>query len=769
MNIGQWVIRHRWPVIVASVLLLVSSAYGLKYLGFESDNRIFFGPDNPELKALEAFENTYTRMNTVFFVVEAPEGDVFTPETLSAIEVLTRRSWQIPYSGRVDSITNFQHTSVSGDELIVADLVSGAEGLSPDELKEARRIALSEPMLAGRLVSDDGRVAGVFVTILVSDDIDVVKEVSDFSKALAADFERENPGLNLYLSGGVIFDNAIAEVSQSDMGKLIPIMMAVMVLAIYLSLRSVSATVSTVIVIVASAVTGMGLAGWLGYNINTASAMAPVIILTLAVADSIHVLLATFDALGSGRGKDEAIVESLRVNLQPVFLTSITTAIGFLSMNFSDAPPFHDLGNIVAIGVMAAFFYSILLLPALTSLLPVGSTKEQRCICSHAVASAFGDFVVKRQGVLLVSMSSLMLVLAFGITRIELNDNFIEYFDEELKIRKHTNFVIENLTGLDVVEFSVPSGEDGGINDPAYLRNVEEFANWFRAEPGILHVTAITDILKRLNRDMHGGDPAYYTVPEERDLAAQYLFLYEMSLPFGLDLNDRIDVGKSATRLTALLDDMSASEWRELEVKSNAWVEANLPERMRSPATGVTLIFAHISERNINGMLVGTALALVLISAILVFALRSPAIGVLSLVPNLAPALMAFGLWGLVVGQVGLAVAVVSALSLGIVVDDTVHFLSKYLRARRELGFNAEDAVRHSFKTVGAAITATSVILTSGFLVLAFSGFKVNSSMGLLTAIAIGFALVADLLFLPPLLMRFARKRRRDLRTGAYI
>jgi hypothetical protein len=168
-------------------------------------------------------------------------------------------------------------------------------------------------------------------------------------------------------------------------------------------------------------------------------------------------------------------------------------------------------------------------------------------------------------------------------------------------------------------------------------------------------------------------------------------------------------------------------------------------------------MFSHIGERNIRSMLTGTALALVLISGILAVALRSVKIGLISLIPNLVPALTAFGLWGFIVGQVGLAVSVVTAMSLGIVVDDTVHFLSKYLRARREQGKSAEDAVRYSFHTVGTALWSTSLILVAGFYILTFSGFTLNADMGLLTAIVIAIALVVDFLFLPPLLMKLDR------------
>ncbi|MCK5917424.1 MAG: MMPL family transporter [Cocleimonas sp.] len=272
-------------------------------------------------------------------------------------------------------------------------------------------------------------------------------------------------------------------------------------------------------------------------------------------------------------------------------------------------------------------------------------------------------------------------------------------------------------------------------------------------------VATFADTMKRLNQNMNQNDPAMYKVPKSSNLAAQYLLLYEMSLPYGMDLNNRIDVDKASTRLTVILQRTSAKRLRDLDEDARAWMKSNLPEHMFSYGTGLSVVFAHISKRNIDTMLKGISLALILISLILIFALRSLKYGLISLIPNLFPAILAFGLWGYIDGQIGLAVAVVAAISLGIVVDDTVHFLTKYLRARKEKKLSAEDAVRYSFHTVGVAIVVTSM---AGFAVLTLSGFYVNYSMGVLTVIAILFALITDFFFLPPLLIAADKERAKD-------
>jgi hypothetical protein len=273
-----------------------------------------------------------------------------------------------------------------------------------------------------------------------------------------------------------------------------------------------------------------------------------------------------------------------------------------------------------------------------------------------------------------------------------------------------------------------------------------------------MHVSSLSDTMKRLNMNLHGDDPAWYRIPQSRELAAQYLLLYEMSLPYGLDLNNQINVDKSATKLDVSIRSISSNGTIALEERAQRWLEKNAPATMQAHGASPSIMFSHIGARNIRSMLWGTTAALVLISVILIFALRSLRIGLISLVPNLVPAAMAFGLWGLLVGQVGLALSVVAGMTLGIVVDDTVHFLSKYLRARREEGLSPEDAVRYAFHTVGTALWTTSVVLIAGFLVLTWSPFEINSGMGLLTAITIGLALVADFLLLPTLLMTLDKR-----------
>lgn len=759
---GVGVLRWRWPILALTLLFVVFMAAGGQYIKISNDSRIFFSADNPQLLAFEALEATYTEANTVLIAVapkpESSATGIFTGDALTAVAELTEEGWLLPYSTRVDSLTNFSHTWADGDKLIVEDLVAYPADLRPQDLARIENVALSEIQLVNRLVAADGRTTAVLVNFVLPDEsAEAVTEISGKVKEIVAAARAQHPDLNYYVTGSVITSRAFGDATFDDLSTLGPIIILVIAVVMALLLRSITGTIATLLVVLFAATTAMGFAGWSGMILSSGNVGAPTIIMTVAIAHSVHVISTIMLGMRAGLAKRKAILESLRVNFHPVFLTTITTAIGFLSMNFSDAPPFHNLGNLVALGVVSAFVFSLTFVPALIYILPF--RVRMRREGQTAFFDSFGAFVVRRRTPLLVGMTALIIGLAAGVPQIELNDNWTKYFDERYEFRRDTDYIINNLSGVEVFEFSLPAGGDGAINDPEYIARVDQFAEWYRDQPKIIHVSAFPDIMKRLNMNMHGDDPDYYRIPEEHDLAAQYLLLYELSLPFGRDLNDQIDVAKSTTRMTVVGRDMSAREQRESANAANQWLQDNMPPEMAAEATGLTMMFAYISKRNIEGMLRGTVIAMALISLILIVALKSIPIGLLSLMPNFVPAAMSFGLWGYMIGHVGVAASVVTAVTFGIVVDDTIHFLSKYLRARRERKLDPQQAVRFAFSSVGHALWTTTAVLALGFAVLATSGFEVNWSLGILTAMTIIIALAADFFFLPPLLMRFDRSK----------
>ncbi len=751
-----FIINNKWLIVFLSILIALPAISGIRHIHFNHDYKAFFSEDNPELNAFETIQNTYTKTDSVLISIFPEDNrDVFDRDVLAAIEELTEQSWLLPHALRADSVTNFQYTKAEGDDLIVRPLVEGAKDLSDEQRDHIKDIALNEPHLVNLLVNKSSKAAGVLVTFqMPGQSIDEMPQIADAAKAMIAKVQNTYP-VDVRLTGSVMLNNAFFQSASKDAATLMPLMYLIIIVATFFIVRSLSATFGSIVVLLFSILTALGIGGWLGILLTPPSASAPTIITTLAIADSMHFILGMVVCLRKGMAKYEAIVESLRINLQPIFLTSLTTAIGFLTLNFSDAPPFRDMGNLTAIGVVAAFFYSVVLLPALLAILPMKQQTERKS--GRFSMQSIADFVIKkRKPVLIVSLFVSVFFMAL-LPLNETNDDIIAYFDTSMEFRQDTDMTLDKLTGIYQIEFSLESGETYGVSSPNYLNNVERFAEWLRGQPEVIHVSSVTDTFKRINKSLHEDKQEWYRLPTDREQAAQYLLLYEMSLPFGLDLNNQIDLNKSATRLVATVNGMKTVQIIGFTDRAERWLKNNAG--FDAIGTGAIVMFSHINKRNIDSMMEGTVIAILVISLIIMIALKSFNIGVISLIPNILPLALTFGIWALLDGEINVAASIVLSMALGIVVDDTVHFLSKYIRGRREHNYSAEQAVSYAFRHVGGAIIATSIILIAGFMLLAQSSFAHNSVMAQLTAIAVGVAVVADFLLLPALLISLDKKR----------
>ncbi len=749
--------RTRLWLVLACLAAIVISAIGAPSLSFTNDSRVFFAEDNPERAALQRLEQSFDVAQTAVLAL-APKSGIQTGSVdgalgaagLAALADAARRARGLPDIAAINSPLSTPLPRWAAGRLEVSALLD-AQALAHDEL--ARRIR-AEPLFRGWLLSPDGNVTALMLNLALpaGDSAAVDRSVAAIKKMIAV-LESDHPEFEFYLTGPVVGGATFGEATKRDMRTIMPAMAALVLVLLVVLLRSAGAVIGTLAVILAATLTAMGIAGWAGFVLNPGSAAAPSTILTLAIADSVHIVLGARQAMARGLGKPAAIAESLRFNLWPIFLTSATTAAGFLSMNASVSPPLRDLGNITAIGVAAAFIYSVTLLPALLFVLPLGG--RGRIGVEQRIMAALGAAIVRHRWVLFVVMAVLALGLGGGVSQIDLDDRFGEYLDSRYEFRRDTDFVARHLTGLDSIEHALPAGGPGRVADDDYLRALDGLGDWYRAQPGVVYVASLAEMAKRLNQARHGEDAEFYRLPETG--AAALLGEYADAAPAN-SAATLVDGGFSISRLSVIVDGHSSRQLRHLAEAADAWLAANAPQ-YAAPATGLALMYAHVSGRNIEAMLISTAAALVLISALLIFALRSPILGAFSLLPNLAPAVIALGLWGWLVGDLGLAGSVVTAMTLGIVVDNTIHFFNKYLGARRGLSAPAPVAVKYAFESVGGALAITTIILAAGFAMLSLSGFKVTASLGALTAITLVIALIADFLFLPPLLIALAKKK----------
>jgi predicted RND superfamily exporter protein len=740
--------RNPVLVVVVSFLIVFCFSTGLQYIKLTGDYREFFDKDNSHLESLESVQKTFTKNDNIAILVYSENGTVYDKDALNAIWSLTEKSWEIPYSRRVDSIANYQHSYASNDEVIIDHLIP--DSLNIPDSDEVKRITENEPSLIDRLVSRDGKLAVVNVTVILPEEnqTTAVSEVTDYVRSMIEKQKIKAPELSFRLIGVVALNDSFSRISQEDGATIIPAMFLLVLFLASLLLRSFGSLFSIFLVMLLSILGAMGLGGYLGMPVTNVSIQAPTIIMTIAIADCIHVLVTFRDRLRQGMNKLEAINDSLVLNYKPIILTSITTIISFLALNFSEAPPFRDLGNLVAMGVAIAMVLSLTLLPAFLYVLPIKvSVKEKE----DSLFSWFGNFLCDKRKTILPILILIIASLGIQFPNNELNDEVVKYFGEQTEFRQSVEMAERHLAGGLDISIVIDSKQQRGINDPEFLKALSEITDWLRQQPEAGHVTSLSDTIKRLNKNMNNDEEGYYRLPESKELAAQYIMLYELSLPYRLDLNNIINQDKSKTRLIVNVENIGSKEQVAFEKRIREFIQ-NYPVIKQTDIAGTGLIFAHISEKNMTSMVYGTLLVLALVSFMIGLFMRSVKLGLVSIISNLIPIIVGFGLWALLYGQINLAISIVSAATLGIVVDDTIHFLSKFKYALCQK-MSPRDAVIYTMENVGRAITFTTVALIAGFSLLMLSSLAINGLFGLSIIIVIAAAWVVDLFILPILLL----------------
>ncbi|NNF80553.1 MAG: MMPL family transporter, partial [Rhizobiales bacterium] len=590
-------------------------------------------------------------------------------------------------------------------------------GLRPEAKSEVPDVELvralwanHKPLLRPFMSVEGGVMAAI--ALIDANQVDIVKAV-DTIRQVKHRLQTDHQEISFKISGEAAMDATFMEAIVQDIIWIAPIQIGLIILLLMICLRSIMTTLVLLIVMGCAITITMGAAGWVGLQLNGVTSATPMILLGLAVATCIHLVIAWQQEMRARGDSVSALANSIQINAFPVFLTILSTVISFLCLNFSASPPFQQLGNLVAFGLVTTGVLAFTLLPALTSFLTAGAIPRSSFL--ETVFFKCGHYVVHHRAAFVLVLIFASCVAGWGLTKLTFDDRFSHYFSERFEFRRDTDFMEKHLTGLSVLTFPLSIKQATGRPRAPTVQQVVGFADWLAQQSKVTRVDGYSTLARRV---LDGATS-------------------ESAL-------NRVE-----PTITAVLSNASSAEIRQLAERSKTWL-GNHARGLSDGPVGTTLLAAYLSERNLNAMLLGTVAALVLVSLILLFALGNVRLGVISLVPNLVPMLLAYGAWGLTLGEMSFAATVVMALTFGIIVDDTVHFLSKYSRYR--MGASVEQSVAQSFRTVGVAITATTVAVASGFLALCFSGFLVNQHLGLLTLLIVCAAWLAVLFLLPPLL-----------------
>jgi uncharacterized protein len=732
------------------------------YFAEEYDVRIWFQETDPNIQTLNRFEAQFGNDEHLVIALHSKQG-IFTEETIEILVDLTEEVWRIPQILRVDSVTNYNITRVDGDDITIEPLIDLDRDVVNLNLIELKEEALKHRVIPRYLLSTDGHAAMIFApltpTLDGSPDYEhIVLKARDLVKSL-----KDNPDLTIHLSGEAVVNDAFREVSNDDMGLILPLMMIGIIAGLWFFFRSFWAVTLAMSVVLFSNLATLGFAFYWGFTYNQILSILPAILIAISIADSVHVMMTHFQFLGKGHSSFEAMRLSLKKNLLPTILTTISTTIGFLSLTVTELLPVRELGLLAALGCFLAWLITIFFLCPLLSLVKIQSAphfqKMKEVKNSSVRADNYISWLERWCKPVVVIFSVIMLTSLYFTTRIQVNSNPYDYFTDDVPVRHANNFVEKYFGGNAGPELMISTGVEDGIKDPDFLRRVEVLKNWLDEKPFVNKTLDIIDIVKDINQNLNGGDPNFYRIPDTQEQVAEMLFFYSFGLPQGMDLNNRMTLDYESMRMTVLWNVNDTRGWLknvgEIEEKAKSL-------GLNVETTGKFHLFQRMMDYVVMTFFQSVLMAMFLVAILMSILFRSIKLGLLSLIPNILPLIIGAGFMYVVGIPLNIGSAIVASVCIGIAIDDTIHFLSNYYRLRAE-GLGIKETMSQIMTFTGTALIYTTLLLVACFGLYMIGDFIPTFHFGLLCGVVLTMALLIDLMFLPAVLLLLDQRKRAKL------
>ncbi len=746
--------NHTKKIMATSLVLVIALSIGLIHFNSKNDVRIWFEEDDPKLNSLNFLEKTFGNDETLVIVVELPEdknGDLFTPQRMKVIQEVTQAAWQIPQVIRVESLSNYNYVTSKEDEIIVEPLIG--DNLQNDFLTKRKTIATEDQTIKGYLVDKEARLALIFAH-LVSSHVQTLKYREIISHARNIIKEHQGQELKFYLTGKAALNFAFEEVSMSDVQKIMPLLLLLVVGYLFWIFRSFKAMVLPFFIVFTTVTATLGLAFWMGMHFSAILAILPIILVAIAIADSVHIMVNFFQFRGRGESIDQAIEHTVHKNFVPTFLTSFSTSVGLFSLMATKLVPIGHLGLLAGVGCLLAWFLTIFLLIPLLKIIdykipPIFIEEKKVSHKGYYKAHALYLFLSKWRYPICAVTLILAATSIFLAKDIRTNADPDSYFSKEAPISRANEVVKKHIGGSAGPDLIINAGGADKAKDPLFLKKVVIFNEWLRDLEPVNNTVSVLDIIKRMNQVLHNNDPSFYKIPETQNEVAQYLFLYTLSLPPGMDINDRISLDYSSLRISLL--------WTVYDTQAWAIYRDRIIAKAQELGLDLTIagkanLFQDMIDYVVETFVRSIFMAMLFVALCLTLFFGSLKIGLISLIPNLLPLTFGAATMAIFNMDLNLGTSLVASVCLGIAVDDTIHFLSNYYK-HQEKGFSEEKNITTIFQYTGSALIITTLILSSAFGLYIFGDFLPNVNFGILCAVTLLSALVVDLFFLPAFLM----------------
>jgi len=752
-NFVNFIINFRWYIVLLIPIITAAFAYQLKDAQFDGQYRIWFNEESQTLKQYDNFRAVFGNDDSMIIVFHDENG-VMSKKALGVVARLTQKLWQTKYIARVDSLTNYQyiHTNdIDSDEIVIEDFIEDIDSLTQEDLKKKKNIAINEDVLVNRIISADAKTTMIVAHLIpkagtIFGASKTIKEAVD--SYIAA--EKES-GYKFYLAGGPVVNQTFSSLAIHDVTTYTPLAIVIAMALLWLIFRRLSGMFLTILVVIFTFTIVMSLQVVFGYKLNNFTANMPVFIIAIGIADAMHLYWIYLLARRDGQNNIDAIHDSVRKNFLPIFLTSITTAIGFASLGISDIVPIKTLGIATASAAILAFILTIVFLPAALAIInikvkvkKIQKESEKRNI----FAERYAAFIVKNDTKIITLCLVLFSFISLGLTQLKVDSNAVRYFTDDVPFRQTVKIIEDRLTGPMTYEIIADSKSTDGIKEPAFMNMVERFTIEFKEKfKDARHTSSLVDVIKKFNEIVNNDK----SVPQDKNLIAQYLLLYSLSLPQGMEINDKMDINERYLRISASMNVVDTSKDLEMIKWCEEWWKKT---PYSAEVNGQTVMFANMQSDVTDTLIYSIAMAIGIISLLMLFIFKNIRMIPIFIIPNVFPIVLVIGFMGWLGISIDIGVAISGAIIMGIAVDDTIHFLVKYREARLQ-GHRLKESIAYVIEYAGSAIIFTTIILSSAFIVFNFSQFMLNANFGLVTAIALVIAVLVDLVLLPAILSRY--------------
>ncbi|MDG1460095.1 MAG: MMPL family transporter [Luminiphilus sp.] len=755
MDLARTLVERRTLLAVLTIVVSVIVGWGVTKTSIDPRSDAILPEDDPYAAQVEAVEADFPRSRSALFTFIAPDGDIFNREALTAMEALHNRFGEVQSAVAVGSLVNYRLNAV--DETLYGRqyLLPPLDSLSDADLAQVRDIALTDEDLVKTQLARDGDMAlAIFKYRPSGEGLTERLEIARSVVALRDRLRGDYPNVEIYVLGNDLFELDSYNAQIKDRNNLAPLVALATTLLLWLCLNSLVYALCTLVVSFLGILLTIGTVGWSGFAFNQISNMGPLVVLTIAMAHGIHIISIYLQGLHEGLTKLEALEQSLRLNLQPVTLATVTTAMGFLSLNYCSSAGIYGFGNAVAMGVVWAYLVTLTLLPALIMWVP--TRRIPRPLGVRGMIRRVSDLVTQRGNALFWGLSVIIVICLAMLPLNKVDFDRFEFIDKDSDFHRVITALAEKIGNDQSLVYAIDSGQYYGIADPEFMLEVERFADWLEQQPDVSVVNSYVGMLKTLNEAENDNDPAWHILPNDNLQVIDYLVGYQLVQEIEPHLEPIFDPEYTTVRVVVGTSNLSNVQLLELNKRIEAWHADNINPDYRVLHGGNTILYARLNNTISKQLLEGFTVSFLLITLTMLVGLRSVRYGLISIAPNLLPPAVVFGVWGLFVGQLSPYILMLFSISIGLVVDDSVHVLSKYMAARKA-GEKPDEAVRYSLDKAGSAITITTAALAMGTFILVFSNTYYYQNVALMLTPIIVVALLLDLLFLPPLLVKLDR------------